>query len=62
MMTISEHVERQQRAFRRLSSSRQRTLAREAEQLVRQQPHMADASTYWRGLSARQVLEAYHSE
>lgn len=56
--TIQQQIESTQAAFARLSASRRAALAREARECVRTTPHMADASMFWRGLSARQVIAA----
>lgn len=61
MRTIQEHITERQRQFRKLSISRQRTLARKARQFIARSPHMRDASNFWRGLSAAQLLEAHYS-
>lgn len=42
-------------AFLNLSPSRRATLARQVRIYCNQNPHMANASIYWRGLSAEQV-------
>lgn len=44
-------------AFNNLSSSRRARLAREARIYCNQNPHMANASIFWRTLSAVQVRE-----
>ena len=54
-MTVQEFVEAQQAKFSTLSASRQNQLRREARLVAR---HMKDASNFWRGLSALQVLAA----
>lgn len=58
MTTINEHIADRQAEFRRLSPSRQATLRRRAVAYCQACPNMADASSYWRGLSARQVIAA----
>jgi hypothetical protein len=55
MKTVTEYVAEQQAAFRRLSRGRQGAIRRQAAQYIREYPHMADVSTFWRGLSARQI-------
>lgn len=44
-------------AFLALSPSRRARLAREARIYCNKHPHMANASLFWRGLSAAQVRE-----
>jgi hypothetical protein len=44
-------------AFRNLSSSRRAALSRKARIYCNQNPHMASAGIFWRGLSATQVRE-----
>jgi hypothetical protein len=58
MQTITEHIAELEAEFRRLSASRRATLRRQAEGYCQAYPHMACASGYWRGLSARQVIAA----
>ena len=58
MKTIQEHIGSVKADFLKLSASRQSTLRREAHKFIRQAPHMADANGFWRGLSARQVIQA----
>jgi hypothetical protein len=58
MKTIQEHIDSLKSEFGKLSASRRATLRRNAEKFIRQAPHMADANGFWRGLSARQVIEA----
>jgi len=58
MGTINEVVALRQSEFRRLSRSRRSVLVRRAIALCNDHPHCADASNYWRGLSARQVIAA----
>ena len=41
--------------FRALSAARQSSLRRQARESIAAKPHTADSSTFWRGLSARQV-------
>jgi len=54
-MTVQEFIESQQAKFSTLSISRQNQLRREARLVT---AHMKDASNFWRGLSALQVLAA----
>lgn len=56
--TVQEHIDDRVRQFMSLSVSRQRRLRRMAAALIESQPHAADNSTFWRGLSARQVISA----
>jgi len=58
MQTIQEHISDRVRQFQALSRSRQRQLRLQAVEYVGKNPGSADASTYWRGLSARQVIAA----
>jgi hypothetical protein len=55
IMTVQQFVLSQQEKFSALSVSRKRELKREARRVA---PHMMDASNFWRGLSALQVLAA----
>lgn len=54
-MTVQEFIEMRQNQFMNLGRSRQNQLRREARQVA---SHMRDASNFWRGLSANQVLSA----
>lgn len=56
--TAGEYIDGLKSEFLKLSASRQSTLRREAHKYIRKFPHMANANGFWRGLSARQVLEA----
>jgi len=58
MATVSEVIALRQSEFRRLSASRRSVLVRRAICLCNDYPHCADASNFWRGLSARQVIAA----
>jgi len=58
MATINEVVALRQSEFRRLSRSRRSVLVRRAFAYSNDYPHCADASNFWRGLSARQVIAA----
>jgi len=58
MATVNEVVAAKQSEFRRLSRSRRSVLVRRAIALCNDYPHCADASNFWRGLSARQVIAA----
>ena len=58
MATINEAIALRQREFLKLSRSRRSVLVRRAIALCNDYPHCADASNYWRGLSARQVIAA----
>jgi hypothetical protein len=53
MTTLTAHIASLTASFRRLSASRRAALKRQAAQVP---AHMQDASNFWRGLSARQVL------
>lgn len=55
MTTVQEHIAKQTAAFLSLSKSRQATLKRKAKQYIDAHPGCADHSTFWRGLSARQI-------
>lgn len=57
MHTVQDFVAQQEERFAQLSYSRRKGLVAGAKKLIAAFPHMADASTFWRGLSARQVLE-----
>jgi hypothetical protein len=57
MMTVNEYVAAQKARFLRLRPATQLRLCRAARRHICLTPHMADASTFWRGLSPRQVLE-----
>ena len=56
MKTINEQIAEQQARLKALSPSRKSHLRRQATRVAN--THMADSSTFWRGLSARQVLAA----
>jgi len=56
MQTVQSFIEQQQQRFRSLCLSRQRSLQRQAAELIDRKPHCADLSNFWRGLSARHVL------
>jgi hypothetical protein len=58
MKTINEHLDTVTAKFRALSVSRRSALARKARAFIAQNPGSADHSTFWRGLSARQVIAA----
>lgn len=58
MHTVQDFINQQEDRFARLSRKRQQELCRAARRLIASYPHMADASTFWRGLSARHVLVA----
>jgi hypothetical protein len=54
--TITQHIEALKAEFAKLGKSRKSQLRREAAELISSKPYMADVSSFWRGLSARQVL------
>lgn len=56
--TTNEQVATITAAFTALSKSRQSALKREAKAQVEAKPHIANHSTFWRGLSAAQILAA----
>jgi hypothetical protein len=56
--TINEQIAARQAEFCQLAKSTQSSLRRKAKELIDSRPHMANASTFWRGLSAIQVLAA----
>ncbi len=56
--TIQEQINNLKAQFRMLSASRRAAVRRDACAFIARCPHMADASSFWRGLSARQVLAA----
>lgn len=56
MNTLNEQIEKLKDQFRQLSSSRKAELRRKAKEYCESHPCMVDASIFWRGLSARQVL------
>lgn len=58
MHTVQDFVAQQEERFAALSYSRRKGLVAAAKKLIESLPHMADASTFWRGLSARQVISA----
>ena len=53
--TVNEHIDTIAAQFRALSTSRRKTLHRQALALIATKPHLATASTFWRGLSANHV-------
>ena len=55
MKTVQEHIAATAATFRAMSKGRQSTLRRQAREAITAKPHAADHSTFWRGLSARQV-------
>lgn len=57
-MTIQEHNENLRNEFRKLSTGYRAKLARDAKGFIYRNPGCADHSNFWRGLSARQVIEA----
>ena len=59
MQTINDIIADYRGQFLRLSTSRQSTIRRRAQEYIRRNPGCADHSTFWRGLSARQVLSTY---
>jgi hypothetical protein len=61
-MTIQEQIAKQKEAFRLLSRSRQNHLRRDAEGFCNSNPDCANHNGFWRGLSARHVLEAYYGK
>lgn len=56
MNTVQEYITSLEKQFRALSKSRKNALRRQAAQEIERFPGSADHSTFWRGLSARQVL------
>ncbi len=54
MKTVNERI----CEFKKLSPKYQAELVSRAKAYIEKYPHMADASIFWRGLSARQVIEA----
>lgn len=58
MHTVQEFINQRENRFGRLSRKRQQELCRAARRLIASYPHMANASTFWRGLSANQVIAA----
>lgn len=61
-MTVNQHVDNLKTEFRQLSQNRQNQLRRKAEAYCRDCPHMADVNKFWKGLSARHTLQAYHGQ
>lgn len=57
-MNVGTHIESITRRLQALAPSTQQRLRRKAAAYVQQYPHMAHASTFWRGLSATQVIAA----
>ena len=55
MKTTNEQIATIAAQFRALTKARQSSLRRQARETIAAKPHAADASTFWRGLSARQV-------
>lgn len=60
-MTINEHVENLRNEFRKLSRSYRAKLVSDAKSHIYRNPGCADHSNFWRGLSARQVIETNHA-
>ena len=58
MKTTNEQIAQLTARFRALSESRKAHLKREAKAQVEANPHTADHSTFWRGLSARHAIAA----
>lgn len=54
--TANEQIAILTASFNALSKSRKSSLKRQASFLIGFKPHMADASNFWRGLSARQII------
>jgi ABC-type transporter MlaC component len=57
-MAVIERIQDQQDQFRKLSPQQKARWIRKALAYIYDCPHMADASTFWKGLSARQVIAA----
>jgi hypothetical protein len=58
MKTINEHIASLVAQFRSMSPQARSAWIRKAKAYIEANPAMADASTFWRGLSARQVIAA----
>jgi hypothetical protein len=58
MKTVNERIDELKAQFRKLSPKYQAELVSRAKAYIEKYPHMADASIFWRGLSARQVIAA----
>jgi hypothetical protein len=58
MKTINEHIANLTAQFRTMSPQARAAWIRKAKAYIEANPSMADASTFWRGLSARQVIAA----
>ena len=58
MKTINESIASLQNQIRNLSPRQKARWIRKALTYINDYPHMADASTFWKGLSARQVIAA----
>ena len=56
--TTNEQVAILTAGFKALSKSRQSALKREAKAQVESKPHTANHSTFWKGMSAAQILAA----
>ncbi len=56
MKTVNERICEFKAEFKRLSPKYQAELVSKAKTYIEKYPHMADASIFWRGLSARQVI------
>jgi len=56
--TANEQVTILAAEFKALSKSRQSTLKRQAKAKIKAKPYIANHSTFWRGLSAAQILAA----
>lgn len=54
--TINDHISDLQAKFAALSPATKRALKRKAQEYCSAKPAMANASNFWRGLSAQQVL------
>jgi hypothetical protein len=60
--TVQEHNDDLRKAFRKLSISRRNKLESDAKGFIFRNPGSADHSGFWRGLSARQVIETNHGK
>lgn len=56
MKTINEQIEAIMAQFARLPAASKRAWKRKAQDYCQAKPHMANAGTFWNGLSAVQVL------
>jgi hypothetical protein len=56
--TVQSRIETTKTQLLLISASRRSTLVRLAREFISRSPSCADHSTFWRGLSARQIIAA----